>query len=296
MEKALGNQKEAKHDTEAKVFEYLSRSPAYQKSRRTKAAHLQKGIEKRHHKIRPDTRLSAKVLSKPTEQTQAPNDATKEAEMDCLPPCSVSKELCEFLGKAQGAEVKRYEATCFLKTYIREHGLEDPQDKRAIWPDAALTKLFKLSKDDKLSLNNLQLFLKPHFKKDAARINAVAEKAVEIKAATPACPVTPQTFFNNLMFRNEEFAKEKEQTRIREQRGDLEMNECCTSNSECFEARELMKPLQKIFKKNNAALTSPKSMLASGFSSISPFASVRSFQSLILSLALMSILIQYLIL
>ena len=176
VEKALGSQKEAKHDTEAKMSEYLSSSPAYQKSRRTKVAHLQKGIEKRHHKIRPNTRLSAKVLSKPAEQTQAPNDATKEAEMHCLPPCSESKELCEFLGKAQGTEVKRYEATCSLKTYIREHGLEDPQDKRAIWPDAALTNFFKLSKDDKLSLNNLQLFLNPHFKKEAARVNAAAKK------------------------------------------------------------------------------------------------------------------------
>lgn len=78
-------------------------------------------------------------------------------------PAVISNELCDFLGRPYGTEMARTEVTKYLTTYIKDHNLQQPEDKRKITPDKKLTKLLKLSKDDQVTYFNLQKWMKPHF-------------------------------------------------------------------------------------------------------------------------------------
>lgn len=80
-------------------------------------------------------------------------------------PTRISDELAEFLGKAIGTEMARTDVSKELNVYIHANNLQDKENGRIIHPDNKLTKLLKLSKEDKLTYFNLQKFMKPHFVK-----------------------------------------------------------------------------------------------------------------------------------
>lgn len=92
-------------------------------------------------------------------------------------PTLVSDELASFLGKPSGSEMARTEVTREINKYIRAKNLQDPQNGRHIIPDAALTKLLSLTKDDELTYFNLQKYMSPHFPKSGAAAAAAASTA-----------------------------------------------------------------------------------------------------------------------
>lgn len=89
-----------------------------------------------------------------------------------IKPTRISDELAEFLGKTVGTEMARTEVSKEINTYIQTHGLQDKANGRKINPDAKLTKLLKISKDDELTYFNLQKFMKHHFVKAEAAATA----------------------------------------------------------------------------------------------------------------------------
>jgi chromatin remodeling complex protein RSC6 len=78
-------------------------------------------------------------------------------------PTRISDELANFLGKTVGTEMARTDVSKEINAYIRANNLQRPDNGRFIVPDAKLTTLLKLSKDDELSYFNLQRYMKPHF-------------------------------------------------------------------------------------------------------------------------------------
>jgi chromatin remodeling complex protein RSC6 len=80
-------------------------------------------------------------------------------------PTRISDELAIFLEKSSGSEMARTEVTRDINLYIRAHKLQDPKNGRKIIPDAKLSVLLKLGKDQELTYFNLQRFLSPHFAK-----------------------------------------------------------------------------------------------------------------------------------
>lgn len=78
-------------------------------------------------------------------------------------PTRISDELADFLGKTIGTEMARTDVSKELNAYIQSNGLQDKANGRKINPDAKLTKLLKLSKEDELTYFNLQRFMKHHF-------------------------------------------------------------------------------------------------------------------------------------
>ncbi len=86
-------------------------------------------------------------------------------------PAVISNELCDFLGRPYGTEMARTEVTKYLTTYIKDHNLQQPEDKRKITPDKKLTKLLKLTKDDQVTYFNLQKWMKPHFPSNVASVS-----------------------------------------------------------------------------------------------------------------------------
>jgi hypothetical protein len=78
-------------------------------------------------------------------------------------PTKISDELIKFLGKEPGTEMSRVEVSKEVNAYINEHKLKDEKCGRQINPDAKLTKLLKINKDEVLTYFNLQRYLKIHF-------------------------------------------------------------------------------------------------------------------------------------
>lgn len=78
-------------------------------------------------------------------------------------PTPISKELSEFLGKTDGAEMARTEVTREINAYIRNNNLQDKENGRRINPDAKLKSLLKLKKGEELTYFNLQRYMSPHF-------------------------------------------------------------------------------------------------------------------------------------
>lgn len=78
---------------------------------------------------------------------------------------SVSKELTDFMGLAEGTEVSRTQANKFISTYVKEQGLKDPRDGRKIIQDDKLKNLLKVPKGEELSHISVSKYLTPHFVK-----------------------------------------------------------------------------------------------------------------------------------
>jgi len=92
-------------------------------------------------------------------------------------PTLISKELSEFLGKTDGAEMARTEVTREINAYIRNNNLQDKENGRRINPDAKLKSLLKLKKGEELTYFNLQRYMSPHFAKTVAAAAAVVSSA-----------------------------------------------------------------------------------------------------------------------
>lgn len=92
----------------------------------------------------------------------------KRAPSGFAKPTVISEALCSFLGKPQGTEMARTEVTKHLTQYIKQHNLQDPQNKRTILPDKKLQKLLNTKKEDEVTYFNLQKYMKVHFPKPAS--------------------------------------------------------------------------------------------------------------------------------
>ena len=78
-------------------------------------------------------------------------------------PGYISPELCKFIGKDVGTEMARTEVIKHVNQYIKEHGLQDVQNKRIIRPDSKLQSLLKTKKTDEVTYFNLQTYMKRHY-------------------------------------------------------------------------------------------------------------------------------------
>ena len=93
-----------------------------------------------------------------------------------IKPTRISDELAAFLGKTVGTEMARTEVSKEINAYIHTNSLQDKSNGRKINPDAKLTQLLKISKDDELTYFNLQRYMKHHFIK--AELNVVVDVPV----------------------------------------------------------------------------------------------------------------------
>lgn len=80
-------------------------------------------------------------------------------------PTKLSDELCKFLNLELGSEKARTEVTKQINEYVKQNNLQDPNDKRRIFPNDALKKIMNLKEGDQLSYFNMQKFIKHHFVK-----------------------------------------------------------------------------------------------------------------------------------
>jgi chromatin remodeling complex protein RSC6 len=77
-------------------------------------------------------------------------------------PQVVTDALCVFLGKPKGTQVSRSDVTRGIMDYVKRNKLNNKQD---INPDAALRKLLGVTESEKVTILNLQRYLKDHYVK-----------------------------------------------------------------------------------------------------------------------------------
>ena len=85
-----------------------------------------------------------------------------------LKPVSISTDMAKFTGWDPKELRSRVEVTKYICDYIKEHNLQDPEDRRQIKPDEKLGKLLGYKDNDKsqpLRYYSLQTHLKQHFPK-----------------------------------------------------------------------------------------------------------------------------------
>ena len=78
-------------------------------------------------------------------------------------PGPVSDELRKFLSLGADELIARTEVTKRITEYCKKNNLQNAEDRRNIHPNAALKKLLRTKKDDKLTFFNLQKFMKVHY-------------------------------------------------------------------------------------------------------------------------------------
>ena len=89
-------------------------------------------------------------------------------------PAKISSELAAFLGKAEGTEMARTEVTKELTQYIKQHSLQDSENKRRINCDSALKSLLNVSDSDEVTYFNLQRYMKIHLPTSGSNSTASA--------------------------------------------------------------------------------------------------------------------------
>lgn len=89
-------------------------------------------------------------------------------------PSKISKELCDFMGKHEGAEVARTEVTKFVIAYIKENGLAE---SKSIKPDDKLQALLGTKKEDEVTYFNIQRFMNQHFVNSKKKSKAKTSEA-----------------------------------------------------------------------------------------------------------------------
>ena len=80
-------------------------------------------------------------------------------------PAPITDELAVFLGKEPGTWLARTEVTKELSKYFKKHNLQNPENRRIIFPNKQVKKLLRLKSGDELSYFNLQRYISPHFPK-----------------------------------------------------------------------------------------------------------------------------------
>lgn len=83
-------------------------------------------------------------------------------------PSKVTKELCEFMNKAEGTEIARTEVTCALVSYIKENKLENEKNSKIINPDEKLKILLGIEDGQELDYFSIQKYMNKHFVKNNA--------------------------------------------------------------------------------------------------------------------------------
>ena len=101
-------------------------------------------------------------------------DGAKRPPSGFAKPALISDSLCQFLGRPSGTEMARTEVTKELTQYIKQHSLQDSENKRRINCDSALKSLLNVSDSDEVTYFNLQRYMKIHFPTSGSNSTASA--------------------------------------------------------------------------------------------------------------------------
>jgi len=154
---------------EIKVAETATEVPAVIQKMSEFSAKLQQ-IGSLFATVKNDYKTLEKTVNREVKLAQKASNKKKRNNANRRPsgfvkPARISDELAKFLNKDLGTEMARTDVSKEINAYIQKHDLKDKKNGRIIHPDAKLTKLLNISKEDELTYFNLQRYLKHHFAK-----------------------------------------------------------------------------------------------------------------------------------
>jgi upstream activation factor subunit UAF30 len=144
MEKTTRTVKEILADIEEKNQELVLAQRAVK--------HLYKELDRSH-------KIEVKEASKRKKSSKNSGEKRDPSGFNAKQPVPV--EFCEQpWGCTSDQELPRTMLTKMVYDYVKENGLQDPKDKRRIFPDETVKKLFHLNDSDELHFNNFQTYMK----------------------------------------------------------------------------------------------------------------------------------------
>lgn len=119
---------------------------------------LEKKTKKLNHVIEMVIKKEQKTTSNKSKRDRKPCGFAVSAK--------VTPEMCEFMGRDDGTLISRIEITKYLNLYIKEKGLENPENKQIIVPDEKLWKILgDEAREEKITHFTIQKYLNKHFVK-----------------------------------------------------------------------------------------------------------------------------------
>lgn len=123
--------------------------------------HSAKFLRQLHRRLRSLQSNTARVL-----KHKAPS-ARRNNNSGFLKPVNISGDIAKFTGLDPKTQHSRVDVTKFLCKYIKDKNLQNPEDKRQIRADPALTKLlnYDAKTGEPLTYYHMQKLMKSHFTK-----------------------------------------------------------------------------------------------------------------------------------
>jgi chromatin remodeling complex protein RSC6 len=102
-------------------------------------------------------------LKKVVDKIQKKRENARKSPSGFAKPNKISDELCDFIGVPHGTEKSRTDITRYINTYVKEHNLNKPTNRRIILPDEKLKKILNVKEGDEVTFFILQRLISHHF-------------------------------------------------------------------------------------------------------------------------------------
>ena len=120
---------------------------------------IQREVKQLYKEVEKAHKVELKDASKKKKSSKNSSEKRDPSGFNAKQPVPV--EFCEQpWGCSLEQELPRTMLTKMVYDYVKEHNLQDPKDKRRIFPDETIRKLFHLGNTDELHFNNFQTYMK----------------------------------------------------------------------------------------------------------------------------------------
>ena len=120
-------------------------------------------LQKEVLRERKESKKKESKIKKKSDKKKSPSGFAK--------PAPISADLADFLGLSSSDIIARTDVTSKVIAYVKEHNLQNPENKKQIIPDAKLKALLQPG-DSEVNFFNLQTHLKKHFPQSIANTTA----------------------------------------------------------------------------------------------------------------------------
>ena len=111
------------------------------------------------------------------DKVQKKKEKAKKSPSGFAKPCKISDELCTFIGVESGTEMSRTDITRHINSYVKEHNLNNPENRREFFPDKKLKSILNAKDGEKVTYFILQRLIAHHFPPSAAKLAAAKAAA-----------------------------------------------------------------------------------------------------------------------
>jgi len=102
-------------------------------------------------------------LKKIVDKIQKKRENARKSPSGFAKPNKISDELCDFIGVPRGTEKSRTDITRYINTYVKEHNLNKPTNRRVILPDEKLKAILNIKEGEDVTFFILQRLISHHF-------------------------------------------------------------------------------------------------------------------------------------